>query len=71
MEKYLNGKKWNEKGYKEKGEIEYEIINGNGNKYKSKEFIPFRILKFADKNIEGVSYEVEYINGVKNGKGKS
>ena len=28
---YLNGKKWNGKGYDKKGNIIYQLNNGNGN----------------------------------------
>ena len=54
---YLNGKKWNGKGYNNRGELEFELKNGNG---KVKEFFDNGNLKF----------EGEYFNGKKwNGKG--
>ena len=53
---YLNGKKWNGKGYKKEGEIEYEIKNGNG--------------YIKEYNIKGnLIFEGEYLNGDRyNGK---
>ena len=56
-ENYLNGKKWNGKGFNKNNEIEYEIIDGNG---KVKEYYNDGKLKF----------EGEYLNGLRNGKGK-
>jgi len=51
-------RKWNGKGYDEKGNIIYELINGNG---KVKEY----------DNIYGkLRFEGEYLNGQRNGKGK-
>ena len=54
---YLNGKKWNGKGFNINNEIEYEIKDGNG---KVKEYYNNGNLKF----------EGEYLNGERNGKGK-
>ena len=54
---FLYNNKFNGKGYDEKGNIIYELINGNG---KVKEYYNFDILIF----------EGEYLNGKKNGKGK-
>ena len=56
--KYKEGKMWTGKGFNEKGEIIYEINNGN-----SKYFI-----EFNDKGKK--VYEGEYLNGKRNGKGK-
>ena len=47
---YLNGNRWNGKGYDKKGNIDYEIKNGNGN---------IKIYDCCDKLI----YNGEYING--------
>ena len=47
---YLFGKKWNGKGYDEKGNVIYELKNGNG---KVKEY---------DHNGE-LKYDGEYLNG--------
>ena len=52
-----NGTKWNGKGYDEKGNIIYELNNGNG---KVKEYYTNCILEFVG----------EYLNGKRNGKGK-
>ena len=54
---YLNGKRWNGKGYNINYEKEFEIINGNG---KVKEYYNDGKLKFEGK----------YLNGERNGKGK-
>ena len=54
---YLFDKKWKGKGYDNRGNIIYEINNGNG---KIKEYYDNGQLKF----------EGEYINGIKNGKVK-
>ena len=54
---YLYEEKWNGKGYDEYGNIIYELKNGNG---KSKEYYSNGIIK----------YEGEYLNGLRNGKGK-
>ena len=53
---YLYNKKWNGKGYDEKGNILYEMVNGNG---KVKEYYDDILI-----------FEGEYLNGRKNGKGK-
>ena len=53
---YLNGKIWNGKGYNEDGKLEYEIKNGKGFIIEYNEW---------DKIFEG-----EYLNGIRNGKGK-
>ena len=55
---YLNGKKWNGKGYDSKGNILFELKNGNGI-VKSKYI-------YSDK----IKYEIDYSNGLLNGKGK-
>ena len=54
---YLNGMRWNGKGYDIKGNIIYELKNGQG---KVKEYNKYGRLIF----------EGEYMNGKKNGKGK-
>ena len=54
---YLNGKKWNGKGYDKNGNILYELNNGNGD---TKEYRYFCRL----------SFEGKYIYGIRNGKGK-
>ena len=54
---YLNGMRWNGKGYDIKGNIIYELKNGQG---KVKEFNKYGRLIF----------EGEYLNGKRNGKGK-
>ena len=57
---YLNGRKYNGKGFDEKGNVIYELINGNG------------LVKEYDEKIwiDHLIYEGEYINGERNGKGK-
>ena len=55
--KYLNGKKWNGKGYNYNEELEYEIKNGTG---KVKEYDYCGKLIFVG----------DYINGERNGIGK-
>ena len=55
---YLFNKKWNGKGYDENGNIIYELINGNG---KVKEYYWYS---------GQLEYDGEYLNGIKNGKGK-
>ena len=53
---YLNGLKWNGKGYNYSGNEEYELKNGCG--------------KVKEYNIFGkLIFEGEYLNGQKNGKG--
>ena len=54
---YLLNKKWNGKGYDKKGNTIYELINGNG---KVKEYDNYGDLIFIG----------EYLNGIRNGKGK-
>ena len=54
---YLNGKKWNGKGYTKGGKIDFEIKEGKG---KGKEYTPGDRLLF----------EGNYLNGERNGKGK-
>ena len=54
---YLNGKRWNGKGYNMKGEVDFKIDEGNG---KGKEY----------KNNGKLIFEGEYLNGQKNGKVK-
>ena len=54
----MNDKKWNGKGYDEKGNIIYKIISGTG---KVKENNNYK---------EYLEFEGEYLNGFKNGKCK-
>ena len=60
--KYLNGKKWNGKGYDRKGNLIYELKNGDG--YVKKYYYAHIFHK------DVLIYEGEYKNGEKNGKGK-
>ena len=54
---YLYDKKWTGKGFDENGNIIYEIFNGNGT--------------IKEYNVHGnLSFEGEYLNGERNGKGK-
>jgi len=55
LKENIDGKKWNGKGYNEKGKIEFEIKEGNG---KVKEYDKYGELIF----------EGEYLNGKRNGK---
>ena len=80
---YLNGKRWNGKGYNMDGQLEFEISNGKGY---IKEYKLFNgLLEFEGEFINGerngkgkeyylygrdLKYEGEYLNGIKNGKGK-
>ena len=55
---YLNGKKWNLKGYIKKGVLEFEIKDG-------KEYI-------KEYNLMGnLEFEGEYLNGIRNWKEKN
>ena len=54
---YLNGNKWNGKGYDLKGNIIYQLNNGNGT------------IREYD-NLGNLTYEGEYKNGLRHGKGK-
>ena len=54
---YLKGKRWNGQGYNKKGNLEFEIQNGNG-----------QIKEYYDNG--KILYEGEYLNGERNGKGK-
>ena len=54
---FKNNKKWNGFGYDKKGKITYQLINGNG------------IIKEYDDD-GYLKYEGEYLNGLRNGKGK-
>ena len=77
---YLNGKKWNGKGY-DNNNVIYKIKNGNGflKEYK----YPFKYLIFESGYLDGrkngkvkeynygtLVFEGEYLNGKRNGKGK-
>ena len=53
---YLYNKKWEGKGYDEKGNIIYELTNGNG--------------KIREYYKRWLIFEGEYLNGNRNGKGK-
>ena len=75
---YLNGKKWNGKGYDEKGNIIYELKNGTG---KIREYDIFSNLHYEgiylnlcgdgkEFNKDYKIFEGEYCNGKRNGKGK-
>ena len=55
---FFQGRMWNGKGYDEKGDLIYELINGNG---KIKEY---------NYNFNQIIFEGEYLNGKRNGKGK-
>ena len=55
---YKNFKKWNGIGYDQNGNILFKLINGNG------------IIKEFYDDIGNISFEGEYLNGEKNGKGK-
>ena len=81
IDKYLFDKKWNGKGYDERGNIIYELINGSG---KIREYIEGCILVFEGECLNGkingkgkeyneeekLIFEGEYLNGKRNGKGK-
>ena len=54
---FLYNKKWKGKGYDKKGNIIYELINGNG-----------RVHEY-DEDIDLI-FKGEYLNGKRNGKGK-
>ena len=54
---YLFDRKFNGKGYDKNGNIIYELINGNG-----------KVIEYD--NNGHLLYEGEYLNGLKNGKGK-
>ena len=72
---YLNGKKWNGKGFNINNEKVYEIKEGNG---LVKEYINEIVYKIKDGNgkvkeynyLGELEFEGEYINGERNGKGK-
>jgi len=55
---FLLDKKWSGKGYDKYGNVIYELINGNGN---VKEYTSYG---------GSLIYEGEYLNGIRNGKGK-
>ena len=55
---YFYGRKWKGKGYDMKGNIIYELENGNG------------YIKCHDLDKKLLLFECEYLNGLKNGKGK-
>ena len=54
---YLFNKKWTGKGYDENGNVDYELIDGNGT-----------IKEYDDKG--SLKYEGQYLNGKRNGMGK-
>ena len=82
QKEYINGIKWNGKGYDKYTNISYEFENSNGKikKYNSKGFLEFEGEylnsqrtgkgKEYDKNGK-LLYDGEYLNGKRNGKGKS
>ena len=49
---YLNGKRWNGKGYNKKDKVEYQITNGTG------------YIKDYDNDGES-KFEEQYLNGIK------
>ena len=75
---YLNGKKWNGKGYDINNNIIYELKNGKGF-IKEYDFYGGR-LKYEGDYLNGkgkeydfngkIQFEGEYLNGKRNGKGK-
>ena len=81
---YLNGQKWNGKGFNINGNIEFEIKNGQGY---IKEYNKYGKLKFEGEYSNGqrsgkgkeyyyfddqiLLFEGEYLNGERNGKGKN
>ena len=76
---YLNGKRWNGRGYDENGNIIYELKDGNGFVKEFNLLFPFEgEYSNGEKNGKGKYYsskgkiksEGEYINGERNGKGK-
>ena len=54
---YLDGQRWNGKGYNKNGSMDFQIKDGSG---KGKEYY----------NDDQLEFEGEYLNGRKNGKGK-
>ena len=78
---FLFNKKWEGKGYDEKGNIIYELKNGNG---KVKEYYDNGSLQFDGEYLNGrkngnckeynqngdLFFEGEFLDGKKNGKGK-
>ena len=56
---YLNNLKWTGKGYDTKGNLAYEIKNGNG-------YVKEYVIEYSE---EYLNYEGDYLNGIKNGKG--
>ena len=55
---YRYNKKWNGKGFDDKGNIIYELINGKG-----------KVREYKEDNAKLI-FEGEYLNGKRNGKGK-
>ena len=53
---YLYERKWNGKGYDKKGNIIYELINGNG-----------KVKEYSEDNPKLLIFDGEYINGIKKG----
>ena len=77
---YINGKKWNGKGYDEKGNIEFEIKDGKGTviEYKFDDLIFIGEYINGERNGNGEEYkygrltfEGEYLNGQKKEKEKN
>ena len=74
---YLKGKRWNGKGYNDKGEEEYELKDGCGEiiqycrgKLKFKGDCKDGICVGKEFEKDKVIFEGEYLNGKKHGKGK-
>ena len=78
---FLFDRKWNGKGYDQKGNITYELINGKGyaKEYSSDNFHLIYEGEYLDGNRNGYGKEYQYIhliyegefkNGKRNGKGK-
>ena len=74
---YVKGKRWNGKGYNDKGELEYELKDGCG---MVKQYFRDK-LKFEGDYVDGkcigkeyekdkIIFEGEYFNGKRHGKGK-
>ena len=74
---YLKGKRWNGKGYNDKGEVEYELKDGCGeirtffrDKLKFEGVYKDGLCLGKEYEKDKVIFEAEYINGKKHGKGK-
>ena len=74
---YLKGKRWNGKGYNDKGEEEYELIDGCGKillysrgKLKFEGDCKDGLCIGKEYEKDKIVFEGEYLNGKKHGKGK-